>query len=339
MSAEYILTVNALRVLAATALVALLPGCASQPRGALPAADEPGMLVIRGGRFTMGRDSGELNERPAHKVEVDAFAMDRTEVSASDFAEFLNAVGDTGERFFTPDEHTTVIAAPADDRGKAVRYSARPGLERFPANNVSWEGAAAYCRWRGKRLPTEAEWEKAARGTDKRRFPWGRRLPDEGLAQFEQVWQEEQFNVFVPVDSLPEGASPYGMLNMAGNVLEWVNDWYRQNLCDFCNPEGEANLGLILQLTGRTAGSVDADPAAAGREAGDTPGSARRQRQLPPRDNPGGPTTGSFRVLRGGSWQDRLEYDLSTTRRYWLDPSQRFPHTGFRCSQDAPRKP
>jgi formylglycine-generating enzyme required for sulfatase activity len=293
------------------------------------------MLVVRGGTFTMGRDKGELNERPAHKVEVDSFAMDRTEVSAGDFAEFLNAAGNAGDIHLTADEYATVVVVPAGDGRNETRFSARPGYENFPANNVSWKGADAYCRWRGKRLPTEAEWEKAARGTDERRFPWGASDPAEALARFEQVWQEKQFDVFVPVDALPEGASPYGMLNMAGNVLEWVNDWYRQNLLDFCNPEREANQELILQLTGQEAENFDALPAAAGKAEESAQEAARRKRQAPPRTNPSGPTTGVFRVLRGGSWQDRQGFDLSTTRRYWLDPAQRFPHTGFRCSKDS----
>ncbi len=329
---------NCLRLIAATVFVALFTGCAAQPRGGLQAAGEPGMLLVSAGRFIMGNDKGELNERPSHKVEIGSFAMDRTEVSAREFAEFLNAAGSSGDLYFTADEHATVMAAPADGRAATARYSARPGLERFPANNVSWEGANAYCRWRGKRLPTEAEWEKAARGTDKRRFPWGRRDPGEELARFEQIWQEKQFDVFVPVDALPEGASPYGLLNMAGNVLEWVNDWYRQNLCDFCNPEAEGNLDLIRQLTGRPPEAPAVGPTAASGGAA-RERSSRRVRQVPLRVDPGGPTTGSFRVLRGGSWQDRQEQDLATTRRYWLDPAQRFPHTGFRCSKDSPRTP
>jgi len=338
-TAEYIEKMIRFRVLAAAAVVAFLPGCAARPPAVPQAANEPGMLVVSGGRFTMGRDKGEINERPAHEVDVDTFAMDRTEVSASDFAEFLNEIGNGGELYFTPDEYATVVVAPTDDGEKETRFSARPGFERFPANNVSWKGADAYCRWRGKRLPTEAEWEKAARGTDRRRFPWGERNPGEGLAQFGQVWQEKKFDVLVPVDALPQGASPYGVLNMAGNVLEWVSDWYRQNFLDFCNPGGETNLDLVRQLAGQATATFDADPSAAGKAGNATQGSAKRVRQIPPRNNPSGPSTGIFTVLRGGSWEDRQTDDLSTTRRYWLDPSQRFPHTGFRCSKGLPGDP
>ena len=297
------------------------------------------MFLVRGGRFTMGRDQGEINERPAHKIDLDAYAMDRTEVTASDFAEFLNAVGNDGENYFTPNDHATVVIEPAGDGARSIRFKARPGFERYPANNVSWKGADAFCRWRGKRLPTEAEWEKAARGTDKRLFPWGKLPPREGLARFEQIWEEKQFGVLVPVDALPEGASPYGMLNMAGNVLEWVSDWYRQNLCDFCNPEGEKNLWLVRELTSRdtetcgTPAPVETTPAEE-----TTQEAAARKKQAPPRHNPTGPTTGSFKVLRGGSWLDRQDVELATTRRFWLDPTQRFPNTGFRCSKEEAQR-
>jgi formylglycine-generating enzyme required for sulfatase activity len=293
------------------------------------------MLIVPGGRFTMGRDKGQINERPAHSVDIDAFALDRTEVSALDFAAFLNAMGNEGEKHFTPDGYATVIVVPGDGAGGGARFAARPGYERFPANNVAWNGADSYCRWLGKRLPTEAEWEKAARGTDKRLFPWGRSEPREDLAQFEQTWKEKQFGVLVAVDALPEGASPYGMLNMAGNVLEWVNDWYRQNCLDFCNPEGERNPGLIRQLTGR-----DAEAAAGIEPAQDPPQKRAAQRsQTPPRNNPTGPEMGSFKVLRGGSWQDRSDGEVTTTRRVWLDPAQRLPYTGFRCATASPRRP
>ncbi len=327
--------------LAAVMFVLCASGCASQKLAAPQAAEEPGMFLVRGGRFTMGQDKGGINERPAHTVEVDAFAMDRTEVSAADFAEFLNAVNNQDDvyLYFTPDEYATVVAATALDGDRDTRFSARQGYERYPANNISWKGADAYCRWRGKRLPTEAEWEKAARGTDKRRFPWGKRKPGASLAQFDQVWQQKQFDVFVPVDALTEGASPYGMFNMAGNVLEWVNDWYRQNLCDFCNPGGETNLGLILQLTRQEADAPESVVAGDDKVEEGEQVHGKRQRQIPPRNNPSGPAAGSFKVLRGGSWPDRQDDDIATTHRFWLDPSQRFPFTGFRCSKGSPSAP
>jgi formylglycine-generating enzyme required for sulfatase activity len=293
------------------------------------------MLLVGEGRFTMGRDDGELNEQPAHDVDLVTFAMDRTEVSAAEFAEFLNAAGNPGEVHFTPGEQSTVVSERAGGAGGKERFAARAGYERHPANNVSWHGADAYCRWREKRLPTEAEWEKAARGTDGRLYPWGDGPPQAALARFGQAWSERGIDVLLPVDALPAGASPYGLLQLSGNVLEWVGDWYRQNLCDFCNPGAEANLQLIRAITGREeAGAAATEEVAAQREAvAGRAGSRqdRSHRQVPPRDNPTGPALGTFKVLRGGSWLEDEDVELAATRRFWLDPAERFAHTGFRC--------
>lgn len=318
------------RTAIACALPALLIACAlGRPPRPTP-APEPGMMEIPRGDFTMGRDSGPLNEQPAHEVEIGRYYLDRTEVSAGDFAAFLNAQGNPGDRYFTADDLATVLEVPGTDGPS--RYEARPGLEGFPANQVSWYGADAYCRWRGRRLPTEAEWEKGARGPDERRFPWGRPVPEPTRARFAQTWAEKRLDVLVPVDALPAGSSAYGLLNMSGNVLEWVQDWYRQNLCDFCNPEAEAHLRLLRQLTNQSE-----SPATAGPSLSSEPDV--RQRQVPPRVDPSGPSTGIFKVLRGGSWQEQDPADLSTTRRFWLDPLQRFPNTGFRCAKDPTEEP
>jgi len=169
-------------------------------------------------------------------------------------------------------------------------------------------------------------------GTDERRYPWGQPAPEPPRARFAQSWAEGRLDVLVPVDALPDGSSCYGVLNMAGNVLEWVRDWYRQNLCDFCSPKAEANLWLFRQLTNQ--GDAPAADAAAQGDSGEL-----AQRQAPPRDNPSGPSAGIFRVLRGGSWQDQDPADLMTTRRFWLDPAQRFPYTGFRCAKDPEEPP
>ncbi len=179
----------------------------------------PEMVVIPAGPFAMGSDTGAADERPAHRVDLPAFSIDRTPVTNAEFAVFLNAVGPispTGDRFFDWDDNDARI------HDKSGVWVADAGFETHPAVEVSWFGATEYCAWVGKRLPTEAEWEKAARGTDGRKYPWGNSPPDRTRAQFSAGWNET-----APVRSFPQGASPYGVLDLAGNVWEWVSSAYR----------------------------------------------------------------------------------------------------------------
>lgn len=180
------------------------------------------MIVIPAGAFVMGRDDGPADERPAHRVELARFMIDRLPVTHAEFAAFLQAQGLEGR------EGTRAYRRYDEDDNDARihfvdgRWRADPGLERHPVNEVSWPGARDYCAWMGKRLPTEAEWEKAARGTDQRLYPWGHAAPAARLAQFGQGW-----TVTAPVDAFPAGASPYGVLDLAGNNWEWVSSLYR----------------------------------------------------------------------------------------------------------------
>ena len=176
------------------------------------------MVLIPAGSFTMGSDNGPADERPAHQVQLPAFAIDRIPISNAQFALFLNSVGyvnSKGERLYDVDDEDARIHQRGD------KWDADIGFENHPVVEVSWFGARDYCEWAKKRLPTEAEWEKAARGTDGRRFPWGNSHPDRSRAKFNAGW-----NRTAPVESFPRGASPFGVLDLSGNAWEWVSSAY-----------------------------------------------------------------------------------------------------------------
>ncbi len=203
-----------MRLAAALVLAAFAaPLAATSP----PALDS--MVTIPAGEFTMGSDDGPADERPQHAVFLAAYSIDSFPVTNIYFAEFLNAVGpynQTGERLFDVDDPDARI------HQVGGKWTADRGFEIHPVVEVSWAGARDYCKWRGKRLPTEAEWEKAARGTDARRYPWGDAAPDASRARFAAGWNET-----APVSMLRQGASPYGVYDMAGNAWEWVSSAYR----------------------------------------------------------------------------------------------------------------
>ncbi len=158
------------------------------------------MVKVPGGEFLMGNLETEGRPLP-HTVHVSTFLMDKIPVTWARYEKFLEASG----RPLPPDEPYWGI------------------LEDHPAVFVTWEESRAYCEWVGGRLPTEAEREKAARGTDERKYPWGDEEPDPSLAVFRRNWGSE---ATASVGSRPAGASPYGLLDMAGNVWEWCEDWY-----------------------------------------------------------------------------------------------------------------
>ena len=193
---------------------------ASTEPQAAPATGRPAeMAFIAGGPFLMGSDDGPEDERPAHEVRLAPFLIDRLPVTNAQFAEFLNAVGPRNSR----GENLYDIAdSDARIHAEAGRYRADSGFEHHPVVEPSWAGARDYCAWRGARLPTEAEWERAARGAEGRPYPWGVQSPSPSLAHF-----AARYNDYLPAGSKPEGATPEGVQDMAGNVWQWVSSLYR----------------------------------------------------------------------------------------------------------------
>lgn len=158
----------------------------------------PGMVAVPAGWFWMGANDGPKSSRPQHRVYLDGYLIDQTEVTRAAFAEFIE------------------VGSLQESSWDAAQLRSSPDL---PVTGVMWQEAEAYCRWADKRLPSEAEWEKAARGTGRRSYPWGNR------------WDAAKSNTLesgigdvVPVGSYPEGASPYGALDLTGNAAEWVAD-------------------------------------------------------------------------------------------------------------------
>lgn len=175
------------------------------------------MVLIPAGSFPMGvpwgdRDGGR-DEYPRHEVQLDNYYIDKFELTNGRYLAFVKA---TGHRIPQNPKNPTRNLWQADTITEAL-------VDR-PVINVDWADAAAYCAWAGKRLPSEAEWEKAAKGTADRRFPWGNVEPTNKHLNFNQQWIGEK--TLMPVGSYEAGKSPFGVYDMGGNVWEWVNDWY-----------------------------------------------------------------------------------------------------------------
>ena len=190
-------------------------------RDLLGALEQIGLewVTVPAGEFTMGsNDSGD--EQPIHQVYLSEYQIARHPVTNAQYELFVKA---------------NSYAAPKHWKNKKIP----PGKENHPVVNVSWKDAQTFCAWAGVRLPTEAEWEKAARGTDGRKYPWGNEPPTEELCNF-----NSNVGDTTPIGSYPKGASPYGVLDMAGNVWEWVNDRYGgkyYSVSPSVNPQGPAS--------------------------------------------------------------------------------------------------
>jgi formylglycine-generating enzyme required for sulfatase activity len=279
------------------------------------------MVYVPAGTFWMGSSDEDIDavlagcdgcerewftgEQPQHEVYLDAFWIDRTEVTNAMFARF---VADTGYETVAEEKGSSWVfkasskewedTAGADWQHPYGPSTSLEGLDEYPVMHVNWDDARTYCQWANKRLPTEAEWEKAARGTDKRIYPWGDIL-DGSLLNFCDVnceldWQDgawyDGYAHTAPVGSYEDGASPYGVLDMAGNVWEWVADWYDSDYYD-----------------------------------------------RSPERNPQGASSGEGRVLRGGAWGDDKRLVRVALRNYGQAIGSDV--TGFRCAYSDSEPP
>jgi len=190
----------------------------------------PGVLVPAG-KFTMGDNENS----PQREIYVDSFYVDQYEVTITRFAKFLKA--------------TSATETPLDWESANVRTNGE-----LPVIGVDWYEASAYCKFVGRRLPSEAEWEKAARGTDSRKFPWGDESANPGRANYENSSPKAYEGGLTSVGHFPLGQSPYGVDDLAGNAAEWVADWYSESFArgDVRNPKGpETGTGKVMRGGGR----------------------------------------------------------------------------------------
>ena len=240
-------------IIAVACAVMQSPSMAAAP--ASKELDPVPMVTIPAGEFLMGNPEGKgrADEWPQRSVYLDAFAIDQVEVTNERYLAF---VATTGHR------------NPPNPYGTGTLQSAK-GIEQLPVVQTTWYDAKAYCSWAKKRLPTEAEWEKAARGTDGRLFPWGNEPANVKRANFDREWEEEK--TLHPVGSLPDGDSPYGVKDMAGNAREWVSDWYDADYYKHApdrNPQGPDKKGVVRSIRGGSWHSPLADITTSGRGRG-----------------------------------------------------------------------
>jgi iron(II)-dependent oxidoreductase len=206
------------------------------------------MVTIEGGVYTLGHDDHERSARPEHQVTLSPFAIDRTEVTNAQYAEFLNALGlelvsdasagDIRRRHLHPEavsdliegqdgDPTYPLIALDDEQARIEirdgRFVPAPGYEDHPVAETTWRGARDYCLWRGARLPTEAEWEAAARGGEGRLFPWGESPPTA-----ERAYAGFRSGQTAPVGSRPIGTTPDGIVDLAGSLAEWTSTLARR---------------------------------------------------------------------------------------------------------------
>ncbi len=203
------------------------------------------MIEIPSGNFIRGSAPGEgrLDEQPKRKIYVNSFAIDKFEVSNSQYMAFIEE---------------TLHKPPLNVYGKN-ELATEGGINDLPVVQVTWHDAVDFCFWAGKRLPTEAEWEKAARGNDNRLYPWGSEPPTSKTAQFDGEWDGK--HTLKKVNSLPEGQSASGVFQLSGNVREWTQDWYDGEYYANSpekNPKGPGT-GILKVIRGGSWRSFDSD--------------------------------------------------------------------------------
>jgi eukaryotic-like serine/threonine-protein kinase len=279
----------------------VLASGASAAGGALapPAPCPQGMIAVPGGSFFMGSDEGLAIEKPAHQVLLEPFCIDRFEVTVKKY----KACSDEGRCKRAGATNVWVGITSKDSAAFDPLCNIRQPEAKasHPINCVDWEMAEQYCREQGERLPTEAEWEFAARGPDGRKYPWGDDDPaadrlnacgkecmawglKNGVDEKAMYDADDGFPNTAPVGSFPKGASRYGVEDVVGNVWEWVADWYGP----YSPTESKA---------------------------------------------PTGPTQGDEKVVRGGSWNGSYAAWVRPTFRYKDAPSKRSYGYGFRCAK------
>jgi formylglycine-generating enzyme required for sulfatase activity len=232
------------------------------------AKDDAPMVKVPAGKFLMGSKSGDSDEKPQREVYLDGFWIDKYEVTVDLYARCVKA----GK-------------CRKPETGRYYNWDVS-GRGNHPINGVDWNQANAYCKWAGKKLPTEAMWEKAARGTDGRKFPWGNQEASCKYAVMDDGGNGCGDSRTWEVGSKPAGASPYGAHDMAGNVWEWTSDWY-----------GSSYYGNA------------------------------------PARNPRGPSSGSFRVVRGGCWYYGGPAYLRAANRSRYSPGFANFCIGLRCAR------